>query len=164
MEMRPVAFAVTDELREAERAMMPLVLHNRQTLVVTIAPETPAVYADRARFRQIVLNVLSNANKFTPEGGSIAVMADRAADQVRVRVADTGIGIHPDDAPKVFEPFRQIDGSLSRRYNGTGLGLALTRRLVELQHGSIDFESTPGVGTTFTILLPQARGGLRTED
>jgi protein-histidine pros-kinase len=89
---------------------------------------------------------------------------DRTADQVRVRVADTGIGIHPDDAPKVFEPFRQIDGSLSRRYNGTGLGLALTRRLVELQHGSIDFESTPGVGTTFTILLPQARGGLRTED
>jgi GAF domain-containing protein/anti-sigma regulatory factor (Ser/Thr protein kinase) len=163
METRPVAFAVADELREAERAMMPLVLNNHQTLVVTIAPETPAVYADRARFRQIVLNVLSNANKFTPEGGSVTVAVDRIDDHVRVRIADTGIGIAPEDAPKVFEAFRQIDGSLSRRYNGTGLGLALTKRLVELQNGSIDFESEPGVGTTFTILLPAAKVGLRTE-
>jgi signal transduction histidine kinase len=143
--------------------MMPLVLNNRQTLVVTVAPETPAIYADRARFRQIVLNVLSNANKFTPEGGSITVVADRVGDQVRVRIADTGIGIHRDDAPKVFEAFRQIDGSLSRRYNGTGLGLALTKRLVVLQGGTIDFESEPGVGTTFTITLPAAQGVLSTE-
>jgi GAF domain-containing protein len=163
METRPVAFAAADELREAERAMMPLILNNRQTLVVTIAPETPTVYADRARFRQIVLNVLSNASKFTPEDGRITVTADCMGDQVRVRIADTGIGIHAEDAPKVFEAFRQIDGSLSRRYNGTGLGLALTKRLVELQNGSIAFESEPGVGTTFTILLPAVKGGLRTE-
>jgi signal transduction histidine kinase len=143
--------------------MMPLILNNRQTLVVTIAPETPTVYADRARFRQIVLNVLSNASKFTPEDGRITVTADCMGDQVRVRIADTGIGIHAEDAPKVFEAFRQIDGSLSRRYNGTGLGLALTKRLVELQNGSIAFESEPGVGTTFTILLPAVKGGLRTE-
>ncbi len=154
MEMRPVAFAVADALHEAERAMMPLVLRNRQTLSVTIVPETLAAYADRARFRQIVLNVLSNASKFTPEGGSITVAADRDSDRVRVRITDTGIGIHPGDAPKVFEAFRQIDGSLSRRYNGTGLGLALTKQLVELQNGSIDFESEHGIGTTFTILLP----------
>jgi GAF domain-containing protein/anti-sigma regulatory factor (Ser/Thr protein kinase) len=156
MEMRPRAFSVADELGEAERVMMPLVLNNHQTLAITVAPETPAIYADRARFRQIALNVLSNANKFTPEGGSITVRADHVDDQVRVRVTDTGIGIRPEDAPKVFEAFRQIDGSLSRRYNGTGLGLALTKRLVELQHGSIDFESEPGRGTTFTITLPAA--------
>jgi signal transduction histidine kinase len=107
--------------------------------------------------------VLSNASKFTPEDGRITVTADCMGDQVRVRIADTGIGIHAEDAPKVFEAFRQIDGSLSRRYNGTGLGLALTKRLVELQNGSIAFESEPGVGTTFTILLPAVKGGLRTE-
>ena len=164
MEIYPVAFAAADELREAERAMAPLVLANRQTLSVVVAPAMPHVYADPARFRQIVLNVLSNANKFTPEGGSITVVADGVEDDVRVRVTDTGIGIHAEDAPKVFEAFRQIDGSLSRRYNGTGLGLALTKRLVELQHGTIDFESEPDRGTTFTITLPAAREGLRTED
>ncbi|MDQ2783950.1 MAG: GAF domain-containing protein [Chloroflexota bacterium] len=164
MEMRPVAFAVADELREAERVMAPLILANRQTLAVAVAPTTPHVYADRSRFRQIVLNVLSNANKFTPEGGRITVEAVGREDQVCIRITDTGIGIRPEDAPKVFEAFRQIDGSLSRRYNGTGLGLALTQRLVELQGGTIGFESEPGIGTTFTIELPAAREGLRTED
>lgn len=162
IDMRPVAFVVADELREAERVMTPLVLANQQTLSI-VAPRTLLVYADQARFRQIILNVLSNANKFTPEGGSITVVAEGDADVVRIRVTDTGIGIHPEDAPKVFEAFRQIDGSLSRRYNGTGLGLALTRRLVELQHGTIDFESEPDHGTTFTITLPAAREGLRTD-
>ncbi|MDQ6908049.1 MAG: GAF domain-containing protein, partial [Chloroflexota bacterium] len=162
MEMRLAAFVVADELREAERVMAPLVLANRQTLSVTVAPGTPPIYADRARFRQIVLNVLSNANKFTPEGGRITVEADGNADAVRIRITDTGIGIGADDAPKVFEAFRQIDGSLSRRYNGTGLGLALTRRLVELQGGTIDFVSELGVGTTFTIELPAVTE--RTED
>jgi len=164
MEMRPVAFAIANELREAERLMAPLFLANRQTLTVAIAPETPPAYADRARFRQIVLNVLSNANKFTPEGGRITVVAERDGDEVRIRVADTGIGIAPDDAHKVFEAFRQIDGSLSRLYSGTGLGLALTKRLVELQGGTIDFVSELGVGTTFTITLPAVRDGLRTGD
>lgn len=164
MEMRPVAFAVAEELREAERAMAPLILSNRQTLSVAVAPTTLYVYADRARFRQIVLNVLSNANKFTPEGGSITVVVDGDDDQIFIRITDTGIGIRPEDAPKVFEAFRQIDGSLSRRYNGTGLGLALTQRLVELQGGTIGFESEPSVGTTFTIALPAAPEGLRTED
>ncbi len=164
MEMRPVAFVVADELREAERVMAPLILTNRQTLSIAVAPKTPRLYADRARFRQIVLNVLSNANKFTPEGGRITIAVDTVADDVRVRVTDTGIGIRPEDASKVFEAFRQIDGSLSRRYSGTGLGLALTKQLVELQHGSIAFASVPGKGTTFTITLPAAREGLRTED
>lgn len=162
--MRPVTFAVADELREAERLMAPLVLANRQTLILTVAPQTPQVFADRARFRQIILNVLSNANKFTPEGGSITVVAEGGEDVVCIRVTDTGIGIHAEDAPKVFEAFRQIDGSLSRRYNGTGLGLALTKRLVELQNGTIDFVSEPGVGTTFTITVPAASEALRSDD
>src|SRR4051794_27247571 len=73
---------------------------------------------------------------------------------VCVRVTDTGIGIRPEDAHKVFEEFRQIDGSLSRQYGGTGLGLALSKRLIEMQGGTISFESGPGVGTTFTVTVP----------
>jgi signal transduction histidine kinase len=184
MEMHLVPFDVREELAEAERLMTPLVAAHRQTLTIAVAPETPLTYADRARFRQVVLNVLSNANKFTPDGGSITVVCDRVArgeaekaewrnektrsassasppsppsPHVRVRVTDTGIGIRPEDAAKVFEEFRQIDGSLSRQYGGTGLGLALSKRLIEMQGGTISFESTPGVGTTFTVTVPGAR-------
>ena len=156
MEMRPEAFPVAAELAEAERLMTPLFLANHQTLSIIIALDTPPIFADRARFHQVVLNVLSNANKFTPDGGHVTIHADRAGDWARIRVTDTGIGIRDEDAPKVFEEFRQIDGSLSRRYNGTGLGLALSRRMIELQGGTITFASAFGVGTTFTILMPAA--------
>jgi signal transduction histidine kinase len=165
MEMRPEVFSVAAELAEAERLMAPLFLANHQTLSIIIALDTPPIVADRARFHQVVLNVLSNANKFTPDGGRVTIHADRDGDWARIRVTDTGIGIRDEDAPKVFEEFRQIDGSLSRRYNGTGLGLALSRRMIELQRGTITFASEIGVGTTFTILMPAAvREGLRTED
>jgi len=156
MEMRPEAFPVAAELAEAERLMTPLFLANHQTLSIIIALDTPPIFADRARFHQVVLNVLSNANKFTPDGGHVTIHADRDGDWARIRVTDTGIGIRDEDAPKVFEEFRQIDGSLSRRYNGTGLGLALSRRMIELQGGTITFASAFGVGTTFTILMPAA--------
>ena len=159
MDLHPMAFTVADELREVERMLAPLILANQQTLSITTAPALPSAFADRARFRQIILNVLSNANKFTPSGGRIVVTADGEDEWVRICVADTGIGIRAEDAPKVFEAFRQIDGSLSRRYNGSGLGLALTKRLVELQGGTIDFTSEVGVGTIFTITLPAARAG-----
>ena len=103
--------------------------------------------------------MLSNANKFTPEGGSIRIVTDCVGAAVRLRVIDTGIGIAPEDAHKVFEEFRQIDGSLSRKYEGTGLGLALSKRFIEMMGGAISFESEPGVGTTFTVLLPLADRG-----
>ena len=170
MQMRPVAFDVRAELAEVERLMAPLVAANRQTLTISVHPDTPLAFADPGRFRQVLLNVLSNANKFTPDGGAITVSvaggrwpvaggegASPATDGVCVRVTDTGIGIRPEDAPKVFAAFTQIDGSLSRRYNGTGLGLALAKRLIELQGGTIAFESEYGVGTTFTVTVPGAR-------
>ncbi len=156
MKMRPEAFPLPDVIAEAERGIAPLVAQNRHTLTVLHADGLPLVYADRGRVRQIVLNLLSNANKFTPEGGSIRIVTDCAGAAARVRVIDTGIGIHPEDAGVVFEEFRQIDGSLARKYEGTGLGLALSKRFVEMQGGAITFESEPGVGTTFTLLLPLA--------
>ncbi len=136
--------------------MAPLIAQRQQTLTVHLPADLPPVYADSARVRQIMLNLLSNANKFTPEEGRITVTAEVTGDSMRVCVADTGIGIRPEDAQTIFQEFRQIDGSLARRYGGTGLGLALSKRLIEMQDGTISFQSAPGVGTTFTLTLPCA--------
>jgi CheY-like chemotaxis protein len=104
-------------------------------------------------FRQVLYNLLSNAIKFTPEGGSIAVEAAVADGEVRVSVRDTGVGIAPADQELIFEEFGQV-GDASARREGTGLGLALTRRLVEAHGGRIELHSLPGEGSTFTVVLP----------
>lgn len=122
-----------------------------------IAPNLPKVYVDRGRIRQVVLNLLSNAAKFT-DGGCIALTIDKIIEDgkefVRFSVADTGIGIAQEDAAKVFEAFRQIDSSVARRAEGTGLGMPISVRLVELHGGRLWFESKVGVGSTFYFTLP----------
>src|SRR2546422_7316456 len=114
------------------------------------------VTADRGRLRQVLLTLLSNAIKFTTDGGRITLSAQVAGDLVRVAVSDSGIGIAPDDQQKLFQEFVQLDGSPSRRYEGTGLGLALSKRLVELHGGTLGVESELGKGSTFWFTLPQA--------
>jgi GAF domain-containing protein len=109
---------------------------------------------DERKFKQIMLNLLSNAVKFTPDGGRIAVSATNGADRVEIAVKDTGIGIAPEDQALVFEEFRQVGRDRMRKAEGTGLGLALTKRFVELHGGVIRLESAPGKGSTFTVLLP----------
>ena len=111
--------------------------------------------ADRIRFRQIVENLLSNAIKFTGEGGTIFVTVSPVGDLVEVTVADTGVGIAPADLDRVFEEFQQV-GDPERQRAGTGLGLALTKRLVEAHEGEIILVSTPGHGSAFTVRLPAA--------
>jgi signal transduction histidine kinase len=115
----------------------------------------PVIDADPARVRQILLNLLSNAVKFTPAGGRVelAVRIDGDRDLV-LHVSDTGIGMRSEEIPIALEPFSQIDSSLSRRYEGTGLGLPLTKRLVELHAGTLAIRSTPGKGTVVTVRLP----------
>lgn len=112
--------------------------------------------ADPVRFKQILYNLLSNAVKFTPEGGWVTVTARPAdAGAVEIAVQDTGIGIKAEDLPKLFQPFTQIEVSIAKRYQGTGLGLALTKHLVELHGGEIRAESAgEGKGSTFTVILP----------
>lgn len=118
-----------------------------------IATSLPAVEADRTRLRQILLNLLSNAAKFT-ESGTITIRASQEDSFLILSVADTGIGIAAEHLATVFEEFRQIDGETNRRYEGTGLGLTICRRLVELHGGRIWAESTPNAGTTFSFSLP----------
>ena len=123
-----------------------------------VPTDLPPLYADERVFRQILINLLSNAIKFTPTGGSITLRAWIEAEGSFVfSVADTGIGISEEDLETVLQPFRQVDGSLSRKYEGTGLGLPLTQQLVEMHGGHIEIDSTLGRGTVVRVVLPPDR-------
>ncbi len=118
-----------------------------------VPEDLPRVLADEKRVRQILLNLLSNAAKFTEEG-SITLRAEVVGRFVRLSVADTGIGIAREDFDKVFEEFRQVDERVARRVGGTGLGMPISKKLVEMQGGEMGFESELGVGSTFYFTLP----------
>jgi signal transduction histidine kinase len=122
-----------------------------------VAPELGDIVADERKFKQILLNLLSNAVKFTPDGGRIEVKAYSTGDNLLVAVHDTGIGIAPEDQEAVFEEFRQVGRNYTSKQEGTGLGLALTRRFVELHGGRIGVASKPGEGSTFTFTIPLKR-------
>jgi len=129
-----------------------------KTLDVDIADHLPALNADPRVFKQIVLNLLSNAMKFTDEGGRVALgIALDASGGLRVTVSDTGIGIPADEIPNLTRPFHQVDGTLERTHDGSGLGLALVAAFVELHQGALEIESELGVGTTMTVVLPEER-------
>jgi len=111
------------------------------------------IRADERKIRQVILNLLSNAIKFTPEGGRIEVRATPGDASIEVSVADSGVGIAPEDQDAVFEEFRQVGGA-EKKLEGTGLGLALCRKFVELHGGTIWVKSQVGVGSTFTFAIP----------
>ncbi len=124
----------------------------------SFAPDLPNLMCDEQKIRQILLNLLSNAIKFTPKGGHVEVTASGAPDGgVVIEIRDTGIGMAPEDIPKALEPFSQIDSSINRSYEGTGLGLSLSVAMIELHGGTLTLESTPGVGTTVSLNLPPSR-------
>jgi len=117
----------------------------------------PLLFADERRLRQIMLNLLSNAIKFTPEGGRVCVALGRQENHLILSVIDTGIGIEQGDIEKAFSRFGQIDSSLSRKYDGTGLGLPLSKNLVELHGGTLEMTSEVGRGTMVTVRLSAKR-------
>jgi signal transduction histidine kinase len=116
-------------------------------------PDVGTVIGDERRVKQVIFNLLSNAVKFTPAGGTIDVAASRLDGEVRVSVSDSGPGIAPEDQARIFEEFQQADAGKEQR-EGTGLGLALSKRLVELHGGRIWVESQPGDGSRFVFTLP----------
>jgi signal transduction histidine kinase/DNA-binding response OmpR family regulator len=137
-------------------------LAERKHLTISSRGDAEMLVADRGRVRQVLYNLLSNAIKFTPDGGSIAVEAVSADGTVRLSVSDTGTGIAPADQEVIFEEFRQV-GGIGERQAGTGLGLALARRLVEAHGGTIELESALGEGSRFTVIFPRAAATLAQE-
>jgi signal transduction histidine kinase len=124
-------------------------------LELQVDPRLGAFVGDERKIRQVLLNLLSNAVKFTPEGGRITVRAEPAEGAVAISVQDSGIGIAPADQELIFEEFRQASDDYARKQEGTGLGLALARRFVELHGGRISVRSALGEGSTFTFTLPE---------
>jgi signal transduction histidine kinase len=122
-----------------------------------IAAALPRLRADQRRVRQILLNLLSNAVKFTPQGGRVRAEVFCAEQGLAIAIADSGIGMAAEDIPRALERFGQIDSSLSRKYEGTGLGLPLAKRLMEIHGGTLEIESAPGAGTTVTVMFPAVR-------
>jgi len=141
--------------KQAQVASVVLTCHSEEGLSL--------VQADPVRLRQILLNLLSNAIKFTPPGGKISVNAGQESDLIRIDVSDTGIGMSVEDIPKAMEPFGQVANTLTRQYQGTGLGLPLAKSLVELHGGRFEIASAPGVGTTISIFLQGFGGGVAVE-
>ena len=155
MEVHPELFGLREAVEEVCAVVSPLAMQRGITVrrEVTGAPES--VTLDRHKLIQVLYNLLSNAVKFTNEKGHAAVLIDRPSPAgLRIRVTDDGIGIRREDFAQLFVEFKQLDSGPTRRYQGTGLGLALTRRIVELQHGTIGVDSEPGKGSTFTVTLP----------
>jgi PAS domain S-box-containing protein len=117
------------------------------------------IFVDELRIRQVLINLLNNAIKFTHEGGNVSLFLNLDGNDLVISVTDTGIGIAPEDMNKLFQPFVQLDTKLSRQYNGTGLGLSLVRRLVDLHHGTVEVTSELGKGSCFTVKLPHHQSG-----
>ena len=150
------------DLRAALDNALTLVRERAQRSGVTLRleadPGVGAFRGDERKVKQVVLNLLSNAVKFTPRGGAVGVSAKQANGSAEIAVSDTGVGIALADQEAIFEAFRQVGTDVTRKREGTGLGLALTRRFVELHGGTISVESQPGNGSTFTVRLPVRHG------
>jgi signal transduction histidine kinase len=145
---------IVEEIKRVSRIMLK---DKPVDLIIDIADDFPFVYADRVRLRQIMSNLISNAIKFTDRGDvRVTAQLQNAFGMAHISVRDTGIGIEPNHLSIIFEQFRQVDGGSTRRTDGSGLGLPITKRLVEMHGGEIWVESQPGVGSTFHFSIPLA--------
>jgi signal transduction histidine kinase len=153
MELIYEEISVKDLVDNVVNILTPLSSKNDQSLKVSDI-ENIILIADRSKLKQILYNLTGNAIKFTPEGGTINISSFQKDGLVYFSVHDTGIGISKEDQQKLFEPFKQIDSAISRKYNGTGLGLSLVKKLAEMHNGTVSVESEVDKGSTFTVSLP----------
>src|SRR5690606_19070834 len=153
MELAPEHLDVPRLVGEVVDTLRPLARENDIALEVVTSPDVSQMFIDPTRLRQCLTNLVGNACKFT-RGGTVRVITARDADRVLFSVTDTGIGMTSDQLERLFRPFVQAEVTTSRRFGGTGLGLALTHRLTLAMGGSIDVSSEPGRGSTFTLALP----------
>jgi signal transduction histidine kinase len=158
MTLREYAFDLASLCRAALRIVWPRAIAAEITIELSEAPARSLIWADERLLKQALLNLLSNAVKFSHPGGAVRVeVIDVGEGPIEIRVSDRGIGMREVDIPAVLQPFVQIDGSLQRRYDGTGLGLPLTKSIVEIHGGELVIESTLGVGTAIAMRLPATR-------
>jgi signal transduction histidine kinase len=158
MELAVSSFAVAPLIADVVKTIEPLAAKNSNKVAAQYDPGIGTMHADQMRLRQALLNLMSNANKFT-ERGTITLDArhgqENGSDWVTLAVADTGIGMTPEQMGKLFQEFSQASSSTASKYGGTGLGLAISRRFCQMMGGDITVESEPGRGSTFTIRLPK---------
>ncbi|HZT51213.1 MAG TPA: ATP-binding protein [Stellaceae bacterium] len=157
LELREEIVSIADTVEACRRIVAAMAETAGVALAIDIPAALPPIRTDPLRFRQILLNLMSNGVKFTPSGGRVTVAAAVRGEGAVIAVADTGIGMKAEDIPIALEPFRQIDGALSRRFDGTGLGLPLAKALVELHGGRLEIESVPDAGTVVRVVLPLDR-------
>jgi signal transduction histidine kinase len=157
MELDVATFDVPAAIANALTLIRERAQRHNIALSLDADPQLGEIAADERKFKQILLNLLTNAVKFTPDGGRIKISARREADELMVAVHDTGIGIAPEDQQAVFEEFRQVGRNYTNKQEGTGLGLTLTRKFVELHGGRIWLESELGKGSTFMFTIPAKR-------
>jgi PAS domain S-box-containing protein len=157
MDLYLETFDVAGMINDVASTLKPLVEKNANTLQVSSAPDLGTMHADLTKVRQSLFNLLSNASKFTQNGtitlDAVPMLRDGAG-WIAFRVMDTGIGMTPEQIDKLFQPFVQADASTSRKYGGTGLGMTITQHFTKMMGGEMSVASEPGVGTTFTVLLP----------
>ena len=153
MELYLETFELVPMLEEVGTTILPLIQRNENRLHMDVPADIGLARLDQVKVRQILFNLLSNASKFT-QGGVVTLAARRVADQLVFRVSDTGIGMTEEQTARLFSPFMQADASTTKKYGGTGLGLAITRHFCELLGGTVELQSAPGEGTTFTVTLP----------
>ncbi|WP_417513143.1 PAS domain-containing sensor histidine kinase [Minwuia sp.] len=152
LELHPQAMSLRSVIEASARMACP---RDRETaLTLAIDPDADELIADMQKIKQILINLISNAIKFTPEGGRIEVRARRIPGHTEIRVADSGIGMKPEDIPGALTAFKQIDSSLGRKFEGTGLGLPLALRFAQIHGGDLTVESRPGEGTTVIVTIP----------
>jgi len=154
MELEAAPFSLVAALNNAVTLVKERAMSHGIRIELDVAPGLDTVVADERKVKQVVVNLLANAVKFTPDGGTVSVRAARENGEVRLAVRDTGIGIAAEDQARIFEEFQQATHQGERAREGTGLGLTLSRRMVELHGGTITVESAPGKGSTFTVALP----------
>jgi signal transduction histidine kinase/CheY-like chemotaxis protein len=151
-------FGVESAVREVLNVLRSLAIKKDIEVASSVEPSDALLIADKNKFKQVLYNLLSNAIKFTPPAGKVGLRAKASEETLTLTVQDSGIGIPSELQHKIFGAFYQVQSASNREYPGTGLGLALTRKLVELHGGTIDFQSAAGQGTTFTVQLPLKPG------
>ena len=159
MELHPETFPVRKAVEEVTAVIKGIAQKKHIALGIEVSDGLDAVTLDQHKFKQVLYNLLSNAVKFTDEGGQVAIHARRLdPHRLEVQVRDTGIGIKAEDINRLFTEFEQLDSGTARRFEGTGLGLALTKKIIEFQGGRIGVQSEPGKGSVFTVVLPVMTG------